>query len=112
MSAKTQPSARPARRKRLPDALPVSPFITTDSEMTRCHVVGHAHSRTEAIRLVRAAGWRVMHRFGLIGVCPSDRSGDQDEWVVTVHPPAEPVVWYDHTGRRTLYDIAAQQGRL
>lgn len=103
---------RQVRRKILAEPLPVRPLITTDCELTPCPIAGFARSKTEAIRVSREAGWRVMHRFGLIGVCPSDSDGDQDEWVVTVHPPAEPVVWYDHTGRRTLYDIAAQQGRL
>ncbi len=101
---------RPVHRRILADPVPVRPLITTDCELTPCPVAGFARSKTEAIRLLRKAGWRVLHRGGLFAL--SDMGDDGYEWSVSVYPPRKPLVWYDETGRRTPYDIAAQLGRL
>lgn len=100
-----------ARRLTLSSAIPVRPLVCSDKELTPCPIVGYARSKSEAVRLVREAGWRILHVGGLLEVCPTGPD-DAEEWSVTVHPPKEPLTWYDETGRRTIYDIAAQRGRL
>ena len=48
-------------------------------------VAGYARSKTEAIRLLREAGWRVLH---LGGLCELSDMGDEgEEWSVSVYPP-------------------------
>jgi hypothetical protein len=110
MTTPSQSPRRPVHRRILADPVPVRPLITTDCELTPCPVAGFARSKTEAIRLLRKAGWRVLHRGGLFAL--SDMGDDGYEWSVSVYPPREPLVWYDETGRRTPYDVAAQLGRL
>lgn len=110
MTASSPSPRRPVHRRILADPVPVRPLITTDCELTPCPIAGYARSRTEAIRVLRVAGWRVLHRGGLCVL--SDMGDEGDEWSVSVYPPREPLVWYDETGRRTPYDVAAQGGRL
>lgn len=110
MTTPSQSHRRPVHRRILADPVPVRPLITTDCELTPCPVAGFPRSKTEAIRLLRKAGWRVLHRGGLFAL--SDMGDDGYEWSVSVYPPREPLVWYDETGRRTPYDVAAQHGRL
>ena len=64
----------------------------------------------ELARRAEEAGWRVLRVGGLLEL--SDMGDDGDEWSVSVYPPREPLVWYDETGRRTPYDVAAQAGHL
>lgn len=110
MTTPAQSHRRPVHRRILADPVPVRPLITTDCELTPCPIAGYARSRTEAIRVLRVAGWRVLHRGGLCVL--SDMGDEGDEWSVSVYPPREPLVWYDETGRRTPYDVAAQGGRV
>ena len=110
MTTPPQTPRRPVQRRVLADPVPVRPLITTDCELTPCPIAGYARSKTEAIRLLREAGWRVLRVGGLLEL--SDMGDDGDEWSVSVYPPREPLVWYDETGRRTPYDVAAQAGHL
>lgn len=110
MTTSSDSPRRPVRRQILVDPVPVRPLITNNCELTPCPIVGYARSKTEAVRLLREAGWRVLRVGGLLEL--SDMGDDGDEWSVSVYPPREPLVWYDGTGRRTPYDVAAQAGRL
>ncbi len=75
MTQLSQKASHTARRKTCVAPIPVRPMVDT----VNCPVVGYARSRTAAIRLVREAGWQVLHRGGLIAVYPAGPDGEHEE---------------------------------
>lgn len=67
-------------------SLAVRPLITGADWHEKAPIVGHAASYTEALALVRKAGYRVMTVGGVHEVNVYDEDDFESEFIITVHP--------------------------
>lgn len=76
------------RRQVRAEAIPVRPIVCHHGEELRAFSspIGEARSKTEAIRVVREQGWRVLGGGEAAEIWPADAYGP-DEWAVKIHRP-------------------------